>query len=261
MPDPLLAVKLKIRRAHEHLHFLQLAIQGFFQREPYNTLSRFDRQTDRYVVSLVVREDPPAEWGPMIGDFVNNLRSALDHLAVALVKRSGGATDRTSFPIFAERPAESQWKASIVGMQPDHITAILAVQPFNNPQPPGLIDTLRWLRELSNQDKHRALTPLVGVLGEGIRCCTVLKIQDCLLGPFESTISTGPVPPHGTEVANAIVTPTGPNPEVDVRVQMSVGVCLNAPPIPPSAGVGEFLVAASTRVVDIVNDFERRFFQ
>jgi len=47
-----------------------------------------------------IREDPPAEWSAIIGDAVHNARSALDHLAFALVEANGGSADEnTTFPI------------------------------------------------------------------------------------------------------------------------------------------------------------------
>jgi hypothetical protein len=265
--DELNAVRLKIGRAHEHLHALHIAIQGFMWRQPYNSVGHLDREASTYVVRLVVREQPPPEWGPLFGDFISNLRSALDLLAVSLVEKAGKKpSTSTAFPIVDKdpdrpeaQPREKQaWASRVAGMSSDEVAAIRTLQPFNNPTPPYLVDTLVALRELSNRDKHRGLTPMIGVKGD-ISNFEVRKVQDCELAPVAGTRLYRPLE-HGAEVARFPVTITGPDPDVDVRVQVPVAVSVDVPPIPPGTPIDEVLANVSTRVLEIVNDFERRFF-
>jgi hypothetical protein len=268
MTDPLDAVRWKIHRAHEHLETLQLALAAFMWREPYNTVADLNAEQDEVVVTLVVREEPPKEWGPVFGDFVHNLRSALDHLAIALVRKQSLSADisRTGFPIFSSDPygpkahpsAKGRWTGMVKGMTADQIAAIKSMQPFDNPQPPGMIDTLLGLSMLDNADKHFGLTPFTGALGKDWQV-EVRKVKDCRLGTFEYIPPTGPLE-SGAVIARTAVTRTGPNPEVDVRFQVYVGVLI-AGDMPDGSVIEVVLKHMATRVLDIVNDFDRRFFR
>lgn len=73
----------KIARGREHIAELTAEINGFLETEPYavDRQLELDGRVDLYVVS---RDTPaPASIGLLIGDAAHNLRSALDHLAIA----------------------------------------------------------------------------------------------------------------------------------------------------------------------------------
>lgn len=52
-------------------------------------------------------ESPPIMLSVLVGEVVHQLRSALDHLAYALVQAAGNCPTRfTAFPVLAARPAK-----------------------------------------------------------------------------------------------------------------------------------------------------------
>jgi hypothetical protein len=116
------------------------------------------------------------QWGLIIGDAVHNFRSALDHLVWQLAcYRTGGAnlpgvpvseSRRVQFPIDNRRPHEEPRRFhendNLKHVLPEHRAIIYEHQPFGSRQ--LNIDLpmhpLIRLRNLSNEDKHRIITPI-----------------------------------------------------------------------------------------------------
>ena len=161
---PLAGVEAKIDRAKQHLDALNGAIETYLDKDPYRFVS--DEHTDehsyRYEIFLEVDEFPPDEmWGPIIGDAVHNLRSALDHLAweLALPETREQTPRRIEFPIFLDDPAQNaeargRLAVKLACLRPESHALVDAAQPYNtgNPHHP-----LWLLQALWNTDKHRTL--------------------------------------------------------------------------------------------------------
>ena len=119
---------LKLDRACEHLQLLDNQTRTWIEGEPYGVIDESNPeplphplgrgyQSRRFRVNRV-SPIPPC-WGPIIGDCVFNLRSALDHLALALArKHTPGMTDAqvggSEFPIFM-KPIPSRDEAKKIG--------------------------------------------------------------------------------------------------------------------------------------------------
>jgi hypothetical protein len=94
----------------------------------------------------------------ILGDAVQNLRSALDHLAQQLylvgTGGSAGYRDKTSFFI---APKASEYKrhvsGKVEGMRKDAIDALSALEPYNG----GKGHDFWILHRLNNIDKHRTI--------------------------------------------------------------------------------------------------------
>ena len=89
------------------------------------------------------------------GDVVQNLRTALDHLANQLVWAGSGdpPSRRVEFPIAKDSGTYEREKArKVEGMCPKAIKAIDALKPYKDGN-----DLLWKIHELNNIDKHRAL--------------------------------------------------------------------------------------------------------
>lgn len=110
MGDPLIGPKLKVKRAATHLEALHKEIRPFLDSKPkpYRFVSKVDVETSRYVLHLIIERPPPLEWSLLVGDFVQNLRAALDHLIWQMIRANGQKPGgRSAFPIFDQRPRES----------------------------------------------------------------------------------------------------------------------------------------------------------
>jgi len=91
----------KVRRARAHLDALYKEIGGFIESEPHEIVSEFDSETITRTVHLrVLKEPDETTWALLLGDFVHNLRSALDHLIWQLVLLSDAKPgEHNQFPI------------------------------------------------------------------------------------------------------------------------------------------------------------------
>jgi hypothetical protein len=165
-------------------------------------------------------------------------------------------------PSRSDAPAADKdvWKRQLKGMTADQKAAIEALQPFNNPRTAGgLVDTLTLLRRLSNTDKHKGLIPLGGVAGGTVR---VIPRQ---IDGWQLDASTADIAPvrfeNGTVIARFGLTPLEPNPDMDMDVgaQVGIGITLEEG-VPLGTDIDQVLRFLYTRVLDIVNDFETRFF-
>ena len=158
MPLPaqerLTLIRVKIERAKKHIDDLDVACNAFFTTQP--NIIRFEidpkaKQRTYYVGSI---RDIPSEIAAITGDALNNIRSALDHLAYQLVDAAGAtSTVQTSFPIYdSPEKYKTDFVRKIKGMRQDAIDAIDAIRPYK-----GGNDALWRLHSLNNIDKHRLL--------------------------------------------------------------------------------------------------------
>lgn len=260
-------VRLKLRRAKEHAEALHNATATFHWLDANQIRVEVDAEANELLVIASLRERTPREWGPLFGDFIHNLRSALDHLAIALVLRNKPTahTRRTAFPIFERDPRRPNspaadkegWRNRVRNMGPEAKEAIRAIQPFSQPVPTGLTNTLKVLGDLSNLDKHRGMVPIGVVAG-------VAEVVRRRFGGWELGAAI-PVPQQpidrDTVVARFALIPLEHDPDVEVDVGVRVGFSITVEEgVPPGTLMDEILRFLYTRVLDIVNDFETRFF-
>ena len=176
---------LKIDRAEHHLNDLNRRIDRWAARKPYKVTSGREGQSDRarIVHRFVFTRQPPESVAVIAGDFLYNLRSALDHLASALVPSQNRS--RTYFPILWQGVWEPgikgedrqrtddrlKWITFTQGMDPAAVAVLKRNQPpdlgrdVNNPHPLSILNRLR------NRDTHQRLvataTSLRGFMGTG----------------------------------------------------------------------------------------------
>jgi len=162
----------KIARGREHIAELTAEINGFLATKPYAV----DRQVElggRVHLYVVSRDTPaPKSIGLLIGDAAHNLRSALDHLAVACANRGAGRelTDteerRIEYPI---RLTPEEFDKALKDHKLDFIEAgpleiIRRYQPYRqHPTNPDFAMSWR-LNILDNIDKHRRIATTTSVV-------------------------------------------------------------------------------------------------
>ncbi len=194
--------RLKIERAKHHLVELEAKISAYGDRKPYEIRRERERgakHNRRFVLHFTEKPDP--EIAIVMGDVIHNLRSALDHLAVAVAPRN--RQSKASFPIFASDPwatnadggyvdakARDRFEHAVKDMPADAVAFLKELQPYANPSRwPALRETLRLkdtrlgyrfeypdthmltvLSRLENNDKHCRLVAVVGGLEQAV--CT-----------------------------------------------------------------------------------------
>jgi len=103
--ERLALVRLKIERAKEHIGDLDVAVRAFWESRPYEVSTKRDDQTRKLIYYASKVERTPDRLATITGDIIQNLRSALDHLAyqLFLVGTNGKVSGRhVYFPIFAD---------------------------------------------------------------------------------------------------------------------------------------------------------------
>ena len=94
---------LKFKRAQQHMAEIRSEARRYASAHPYQTVpirqpQRYD-SVQRYRLNIVQQPDPVIAI--MLGDFVHNLRSALDHVVVA-ASRPRSERANAGFPISTE---------------------------------------------------------------------------------------------------------------------------------------------------------------
>jgi len=145
-------------RGSEHFKWLEAAWQAYtpaFQSELVIVPIR-----DGVELRLGKLSDPPRkEWSIVIGDCVQNFRSALDHMVWQLAPQKARVTTGTTlaFPIFAHPKQYARSAPSRIASLPAAARKVIeSVQPFHQGAE-YVKDPLWQLSVLSNIDKHRRL--------------------------------------------------------------------------------------------------------
>jgi hypothetical protein len=158
MPYPLSA-NVKILRANEHLQSLELAIARWLNMPPYIVTSYEDDDVGLHICRVDLRVSDNA-IPALLGDFICNLRSCLEHLAWQLAhlspRRALSKRQIRSicFPVFGERDSTYE---IIRGVFPSTVAVVLDdLQPFKRGT--AFPDHPLWqLHELWNLDKHQTI--------------------------------------------------------------------------------------------------------
>ncbi len=147
----------KIDRAKEHTAELKRQLNTFFSSNPFKVGAKRDPQTQRLIYYIVSAEPIPDVISLVVGDVIQNLRSALDHLAYQIVCNDTGEKppkpNAIYFPIADDFTRyEAKKNNNLEGAHPDTIAAIDALKPYK-----GGNDTIWALHRLNNIEKHRVL--------------------------------------------------------------------------------------------------------
>ena len=178
---------LKLNRAEKHMVELKQEAKRYADSNPYSfTRVRLPDSDKKITGRFQIIEQPNPMIAVILGDFVHNLRSALDYVVVACVpkKRRYDA----SFPIvfediFAENESgnfvvndskrRKAFNSAIEGIHPDARAFIIDIQPYQFAAGTGRwnVDniSLGIISRMENADKHRQLI----TLGCGGKDCSI----------------------------------------------------------------------------------------
>jgi hypothetical protein len=193
---------------------------------------RTEYQPKRHGFAIVVEdvEPIPVRWRLLMGDIANNYRAALDHFAWALVTR-GHTPPETSkltpsqeraiyFPVFDDRAKYNKaLPRYLPGVRRADLTKVRWCQPYRRGPRSRPRDVLVLLAGINNDDKHRTIQPLwsfpsrVDIEVTDAQDCTLLRQEDWRrrANPLQA----------GTEVAFMRARKTGPDPRLDVQMQVA----------------------------------------
>lgn len=156
------SVDYKLERAAVHLEELMGVLVDWSRPDFFDTTGTFREGRLGFDIYLKSPKhfNPPV-CGTLIGDYVHNLRSALDNLAFALcrLQRDPPANPRDIyFPLLRERRPLNR---KMMEQMPDAaVQMIELLQPYHRSEGPDR-DAAYVLGLLSNHDKHRLLLPIL----------------------------------------------------------------------------------------------------
>jgi hypothetical protein len=97
-------IRLKVGRARKHISDLEQELKAFFSTNPYKVGVKRDPKTRRLIYYLTDVAEVPEQVSLIAADVLQNLGSALDHLAYSLLLvgtggQPGNQAKRVFFPI------------------------------------------------------------------------------------------------------------------------------------------------------------------
>jgi len=148
-------VRLKIYRAQEHLDAILGVVRKFSQCH-CELIPEKDLKANIVVLRASLPE-PPTSLGVIIGDFLYNVRSSLDHIVWQLVLANPPnqpKEGKSAFPICTtpENFAAQVDRGRLAGMCDKAFAVVESLQPYGGRNP-----FLVTLDDLHNFDKHRML--------------------------------------------------------------------------------------------------------
>ena len=175
--------RLKLQRAEKHMIDIDFAAQSYRDSHPYKLekIIHRRRQPASWGYRVRMTEQPDETVALVLGDFIHNLRSSLDHVVHACVPARNRS--QAAFPVefsdpwkragrkYEIRDAEvrKRFMRQVRGIDPEAETLIEWLQPYNRAKPDTA--TIGLLSRLDNADKHRRLI----VTGTGLESFIITR--------------------------------------------------------------------------------------
>lgn len=167
MARGLRSAKVKLIRAAKHLQAIKKCIATYARTKPHKIVKKTKGKK-----KLNVPKSPSLEISLLAGEMVYQMRSALDHLVFDLIKRNPNVAtidsdweENCQFPMRVRLPKNSTpplnkkaFERDLPGIADAPFAFIESVQPYYGVGATN--NALRFLRYLSNIDKHRHLNLL-----------------------------------------------------------------------------------------------------
>ncbi|GAB4352446.1 MAG: hypothetical protein Kow00114_01150 [Kiloniellaceae bacterium] len=258
MPDPFEGPKLKIERAEAHIRDLQAAVAAFHQTDPYALVR--EEKGGKYHYRIRILQPVPTSFALLIGDAIQNLRTALDYAAccLAIQKNPAANVNDVSFPIGADLAKfKSSAKDKIRKLTPEARAFIEALKPYQ-----GGNDAFWRLHRLAVRDRHRLLLTTwgrfrsVGVVMLSPHPTKEEKIKTprVWLNPADHS----PATEDGTDAFICPVAEIGSTIDEDIQVRVEIafgdGEVVKSEPIDPT------IFQLRDFVKDVILSIEKRFF-
>lgn len=211
----------KLHWARHHLDRFKAEVQSFVESKPYGTTLQHNKDTGMWDARMVVLAPLQDSLNLIIGDIVQNMRSALNTLTYALTLKHSpgwGNLDAVQFPIFSDEDAFDKGRAkNIGGIAPKAQTLIKMFQCFYGPNPKKY-GPLIALQHLSNVDKHKRL-----VLTQAVGVPTRIETPGYRIAAIRMVAKGTPVI-HGTVVASLLIPDAPPDAVVQMHGDFAVDI-------------------------------------
>ncbi len=265
--DPFASARRKWARGEYHRDMLEADFKRLdefdtessgLQFHPEPSTQRIEGDLIHVEVTVALGDDVPtlsAEFPLIIGDAIHNYRAGLDHLTWSIVRRfspglSAKQRRQIQFPMHNSaadfmgcRPRR------LPGVPTTHCAFIKRYQPYRRGEGPAAI---RWLRRLSDSDKHRELIPTVmapkGVLVKAHtddRRVRLVKLTPLITGPHAIY--------PGTPIAKLLIATSAERGKTAVKVDTQFELF---PSLRRRRHPGGLLLSISQTVAEIIDGME-----
>jgi hypothetical protein len=248
----------KLQQATKHFEQLDAQLDGWEKGNGYTLRVQPDPEPPRYIIrAQVIRPVEDEPFPLVVGDFLQNARSALDYLAGALgdVGAGGCMSDRdalvTMFPIARSPERFAQLaKGRLPTISEPVRTVIEDLQPYETGGDLWNIEPLWLLNELARLDRHRFLHvgyERVGNLGLNPRTSRNVRVEDffAIDGPFDladiDAIEEGDptVDEYGAKLATFSAFPIDPDEEIHMDWESAIEITFDRDRLPETLTLAE----------------------
>ncbi len=211
----------RLGRAEEHLESIKNELLAYYNSDPCTLSGKYKPDTNGMAGGgeWSTKLDPlGVRLNTLIGEFLHDLRSSLDHLAWQLVLHNGGQpTEETKFPILKVGPTPNKKGHEpplhiAGGVSPEALALIESAQPYQLGT--EYTENVLWvLHQLWNIDKHRHVIARGGNLKGHFRGRGTPEFN--YTARFDSATEYG---------AKLIIVPDDPAMDVDANVTVEVTI-------------------------------------
>jgi hypothetical protein len=260
LSDPFDSAWMKWHWATEKATALLNEVNAFMitmQGQPVGSMSTdYDAKRHAFVVRVYDLPPFPPSWMLKLGDIAHNFRSSLDHLAWTLVEAGKRPPDtltekqqrQVAFPIAKDaREFSKNVDRNLPGVRRADLAILRRYQPYCRGPSKARFQCLTILAWMNNIDKHRDLQPVHSLPTGGTS--KVLQMSDCERTTRTTRARSYPLQ-DGAEVCTIPVRKTGPNPELDVEVQLTT-----QPSLDNRVPVGVWLTNTFVWINSLLADF------
>lgn len=159
----------RIDRAHAHRAELGRTWNSYLEDEPFDFGLKVDDEGNAELWAEVVHA-APRECGVIVGEWLYNLRTALDYALYGLAIADSGqvpppSADKIQFPICMSADQFRRQEYRLADLTEEHRLRLDEVQPYRSPAGPRA-HPLFWLNELARLDRHRAISVVGAAVAE-----------------------------------------------------------------------------------------------
>lgn len=161
------SARLRVDRARLRAQEMTEAWNDYLKTNPFD----FDLvpESDRsYLLRCEQLEDAPLILPALFGEWLYNLRSALDHIVWAAAAHASGSVpppneSSLQYPIYDGQAAWNRNRWRLKGLAPHQLEMLETMQPFRSDADANY---LGWINRLARIDRHRHLTSWTARIAE-----------------------------------------------------------------------------------------------
>jgi hypothetical protein len=205
----------KVRHAQHHLETLKDELTSWIDGRPYLVSIEHESRPEAHTWTFTMNEvlDAPPRIALVFGDYVHNLRSALDQLVWAMSVNNNRGKDPSNanligFPV-ADKPERFYDAPVLRNLTWEQATVLESFQPYHGGD---ANKALGDLNVLWNDDKHRLIHPVITRM-KRMPIFEMTDVGDVIDEWYEAK---RPLKPD-TKIACVTAVPSGPNPDVQVK--------------------------------------------